>query len=112
VRTLLKRGECLEEEGGDLPRGPQGRAVALDLRAIRKRRADQQRRRADPRRAACRRRTGFGTDSPAGRQFVERMLAAIESCLRQSRALLDLLVEAIRAHRSVGEPPSLVPDGA
>jgi transposase len=64
------------------------------------------------RHAVCWRKTSFGTDSPTGSRFVERMLTAIESCRRQSHDLLDFLVEAIRAHRSGGTPPSLVPTGA
>ncbi|MDG3002420.1 IS66 family transposase [Paludisphaera mucosa] len=64
------------------------------------------------RQAVCRRKTSFGTDSPAGSRFVERILTAIESCCRQSRDLLDFLVEAVEARRSGGKPPSLVPAGA
>jgi len=64
------------------------------------------------RHAVCWRKTSFGTDSPAGSRFVERMLTAIESCRRQGRDLLDFLVEATQAHRSGGKPPSLVPAGA
>jgi len=64
------------------------------------------------RHAVCWRKTSFGTDSPAGSRFVERILTTIESCRRQSRDPLDFLVEAIQAHRSGGTPPSLVPAGA
>jgi transposase len=64
------------------------------------------------RHAVCWRKTSFGTDSAAGSRFVERMLTTIESCRRQSRDLLDFLVEAVEAHRSGGTPPSLVPTGA
>lgn len=63
------------------------------------------------RHAVCRRKISFGTDSPAGSRFVERILTAIES-RRQSRDLLDFVVEAIQAHRSGGTPPSLIPAGA
>lgn len=63
------------------------------------------------RHAVCWRKTSFGTDSPAGSRFVERMLTAVESCRRQSRDLIDFLVEAIQAHRSGGSPPSLLPAG-
>lgn len=64
------------------------------------------------RHAVCWRKTSFGTDSAAGSRFVERMLTAVESCRRQSRDLLDFLVEAVEAHRSGEKPPSLVPAGA
>lgn len=64
------------------------------------------------RHAVCWRKTSFGTDSPAGSRFVERILTTIESCRRQSRDLLDFLVEAIQAHRSGDKPPSLVHAGA
>ena len=64
------------------------------------------------RQAVCWRKTSFGTDSPAGSRFVERILTAVESCRRQSRDLLDFLVQAVSAHRSGGAPPSLVPAGA
>jgi len=64
------------------------------------------------RHAVCWRKTSFGTDSAAGSRFVERMLTTIESCRRQSRDLLDFLVEAVAAHRSGGTPPSLIPAGA
>ena len=40
------------------------------------------------RHAVCWRKTSFGTDSPVGSRFVERMLTAIESCRRQARDLL------------------------
>ena len=64
------------------------------------------------RHAVCWRKTSFGTDSAAGSRFVERMLTAVESCRRQSRDLLDFLVEAVEAHRSGGTPPSIIPAGA
>lgn len=59
------------------------------------------------RHAVCWRKTRFEADS----RFVERMLTTIESCRRQSRGLLDLLVEAVAAHRSGTTPPSLLPAG-
>jgi transposase len=64
------------------------------------------------RHAVCWRKTSFGTDSPRGSRFVERILTAVESCRRQSRDPLGFLVEAIQARRSGGKPPSLIPAGA
>lgn len=64
------------------------------------------------RHAVCWRKTSFGTDSPSGSQFAERILTAVESCRRQGRDLLAFLVEAVSAHRSGGKPPSLIPAGA
>ena len=64
------------------------------------------------RHAVCWRKTSFGTDSAMGSRFVERILTTIESCRRQSRDLLDFLVEAVEAHRSGGKPPSFIPTGA
>lgn len=60
------------------------------------------------RHAVCWRKTSFGTGSAAGARFVERMLTTIESCRRQSRDLLDFLVQAVEAHCSGGKPPSLI----
>ena len=62
------------------------------------------------RHAVCWRKTSFGTDSPSGSRLVERLLTTIESCRRQSRDLLDFLIQAVVAHRSGGPAPSLIPD--
>lgn len=64
------------------------------------------------RHAVCWRKTSFGTDSPAGSRFVERILTTVEACRRQGRDLLDFLIAAVEAHRSGGTPPSLIPAGA
>jgi len=60
------------------------------------------------RHADCSRKTSFGTDSPGGSRFIERILTTLESCRRQSRAPLDFLVQAVAAHRSGDKPPSLL----
>jgi transposase len=55
------------------------------------------------------RKGSFGTHSPDGSRFVERMLTVAASCRQQRRSLLDLLVVAVTAHRAGTPPPSLIP---
>jgi transposase len=55
------------------------------------------------------RKGSFGTHSPAGSRFVERILTVAASCRQQERPLLDFLVEAVVAQRTGTPPPSLVP---
>jgi len=55
------------------------------------------------------RKTSFGTQSAAGSRFVERMLTVLTSLNLQHRNVLDFLTDALRAHRTGGAPPSLLP---
>jgi transposase len=54
------------------------------------------------------RKGSFGTHSPAGSRFVERILTVTASCRQQRRPLLEFLVAAIAAHRTGAPPPSLM----
>lgn len=51
----------------------------------------------------------FGTQSPDGSRFVERIMTVVATCKQQGRGLLDFLVAAITAARLGLPPPSLVP---
>ncbi len=55
------------------------------------------------------RKGSFGTHSPAGRRFVERMLTVTATGRQQERPLLDFLVAALEAARRNTPPPSLLP---
>jgi transposase len=55
------------------------------------------------------RKGSFGTHSPAGSRFVERMLTVTASCRKQDRPLLTFLEDAVRAARTGTPPPSLLP---
>lgn len=55
------------------------------------------------------RKTSFGTQSPAGSRFVERMLTAVTTLTLQKRNVLDFLTRALRAHRTGTPAPSLLP---
>lgn len=56
------------------------------------------------------RKGSFGSHSPQGSRFVERMLTVTRSLRKQGRAVLDFLVEAIVAFRQGRRGPSLLPD--
>ena len=58
------------------------------------------------------RKGSFGTHSPAGSRFVERMLTVTASCRQQQRPLLDFLVATVIADRSGSPPPSLITPAA
>lgn len=61
------------------------------------------------RKAVLWRKGSFGSDSPEGSRFVERMLTVSESLRSQGRPVLDFVEAAIRAH-ALGRPhPSLLP---
>jgi transposase len=61
------------------------------------------------RKAVLWRKGSFGSMSPEGSRFVERMLTVCESLHAQGRSILDFLEESIRAGL-VGQPqPSLLP---
>jgi transposase len=64
------------------------------------------------RHAVCWRKMSYGTDSPRGSRFVERILTVVESSRQQGRDLLKFLVQAIRAARKGSRPPSLIPAAA
>ncbi len=61
------------------------------------------------RHAVCWRKTSYGTDSPSGSRFVERVLTAVATCRQQSRDALEYLVACCRAARDGACPPPLVP---
>lgn len=56
------------------------------------------------------RKTSFGTHSPEGSRFVERMLTVVATLRQQDRNVLEYLTTAVVAHRRGQPPPSLVPD--
>ena len=59
------------------------------------------------RHAVCWRKTSFGTDSPAGSRFVERVLTVVSTCRQQGRDVLHFLADCCRAAAGGVEPPSL-----
>jgi transposase len=61
------------------------------------------------RHAVCWRKTSYGTDSPAGSRFVERVLTVVATCRQQGRDVLTFLTGAIQAARAGGQPPALIP---
>src|SRR5204862_3057674 len=61
------------------------------------------------RHAVCWRKTSYGTDSPSGSRFVERVLTVVATCRQQSRGVLDYLTECCQAARHGSPRPSLVP---
>jgi transposase len=64
------------------------------------------------RHAVMLRKTSFGTQSSDGSRFVERVLTALTSLNLQKRNVLDFLTLALRAHRTGGCAPSLLPQQA
>jgi transposase len=54
------------------------------------------------------RKLSFGTQSPGGSQFVERLLTVIETCRRQSRNTFAWLTTAIEADLAGKPAPSLI----
>jgi len=61
------------------------------------------------RRGVIWRKRSFGSQSPAGSRFVERILTAVISLRRQQRDVLDFLTDACQALASGMAPPSLLP---
>ena len=58
------------------------------------------------------RKGSFGTDSPDGSRFVERILSAVTTLKQQGRNVLDYLAHACVAH-AIGRPAgSLLPRAA
>jgi uncharacterized protein DUF6444/transposase IS66 family protein len=58
--------------------------------------------------AVCMRKGSFGTHSPEGSRYIERMLTAVTT-LKQQRNVLDYLTEAMHAHLHGQAAPSLLP---
>jgi len=61
------------------------------------------------RKAVLWRKGSFGSASPAGSRFVERMLTVCESLRAQGRSILGFIESAIQAHGREQTTPSLVP---
>ena len=61
------------------------------------------------RRAVLWRRRSFGTQSPAGSQFVARILTTVTTLRQQKRDVLDYLTAACAALAGEAKPPSLLP---
>lgn len=59
--------------------------------------------------AVIKRKLSYGTHSPAGSRFIERMMTVITSLKQQSRPVLPYLVEAIQAKLEDRTVPSIVP---
>jgi len=55
------------------------------------------------------RKLSFGTNSPKGSRFVERLLTVIETCRRQGRNVYDWLTQAVQARFAGQSAPSLLP---
>ena len=54
------------------------------------------------------RKLSFGTQSPSGSRFVERMLTVIETCRQQDRDVFAWLTTAVQAHLNARPAPSLL----
>ena len=50
----------------------------------------------------------YGTDSPGGSRFVERMLTVLATCRQQNHALLDFLQQSLVAQRHGRDAPRLL----
>lgn len=61
------------------------------------------------RHAVCWRKMSFGTDSPGGSRFVERVLTVVATCRQQGRDVLDFLVRCCQARRQGLHSPTLLP---
>ena len=61
------------------------------------------------RHAVMYRKTSFGTQSPEGSRFVERILTAVTSLKLQRRGVLSFLTDTLHAHRRRLPTPSLLP---
>lgn len=54
------------------------------------------------------RRRSFGSNSPAGCRFVERILTVVQTCRLNNRSPLQYLAQALHAHRNGQAAPSLL----
>jgi transposase len=61
------------------------------------------------RQGALWRKTSFGTQSPWGSRFVERILTTVTSLKLQKRNVLEFLTQALASHRRGQAAPSLLP---
>lgn len=61
------------------------------------------------RHAVMYRKTSFGTQSPDGSRFVERILTTVTTLKQQNRNVLEFLTEAVHAHRRGHRAPSMLP---
>jgi transposase len=61
------------------------------------------------RHAVILRKTSFGTDSPRGSRFLERMLSVVTSLRKQGRNPFDFLVESCRARMNRTPAPPIIP---
>ena len=59
--------------------------------------------------AVCMRKGSFGTHSPEGSRYIERMLTTVTTLKLQQRNVLEYLTEAMRAHLHGQPAPSLLP---
>jgi transposase len=55
------------------------------------------------------RKTSFGTDSPSGSRFVERILTVVTTLRMQGRNVLDYVASACEAALQGHDAPSLLP---
>ena len=55
------------------------------------------------------RKISFGTQSPRGTLYLERIMTVVATCKMQKRNVLDFVTEAIQAHLSGVTSPSLLP---
>jgi len=55
------------------------------------------------------RKTSFGTDSPSGSLFVERILTVVTTLRMQGRNVLDYVASACEAALQGRDAPSLLP---
>jgi transposase len=55
------------------------------------------------------RKTSYGTDSPAGSQFVARILSVVATCRQQGRHVLSYLTQCCETALHCAAPPSLLP---
>jgi transposase len=55
------------------------------------------------------RKTSFGTDSPSGSRFVERILTVVTTLRMQRRNVLDYVTDACEAVLQGRNAPSLLP---
>jgi transposase len=62
------------------------------------------------RHAVMYRKTSFGTQSPEGSRFVERILTVVTTLKLQQRSVLDYLTDALHSHRRGLAAPSLLPE--
>ncbi len=58
------------------------------------------------------RKTSFGTQSAAGTLYIERIMTVVATCKLQKKNVLDFVTDAIRAHLSGTQAPSLLPVAA